>query len=162
MHSLAAHFRFRRELLPPAGTFYAREVRKLSRPSSAGWATAVCPFHRDSHPSLRLNFNTGAFRCFPCGASGGGIIDFVMLRDSVDFKTAAKALGAWERTDANERSLRTERARCDQRALWDATVDRLLAAERELRLKVRRQIQDSCQGATLGRFKINRKLVPRR
>lgn len=36
-----------------------------------GWA--VCPFHRDKHPSM--SFRAGRFRCWACGASG----------DSIDF-----------------------------------------------------------------------------
>lgn len=90
----AATNRFSRELLPPPATFYARELSKLSRPSR-GWARAICPFHKDRNPSLSVNLQTGGFLCFSCQAKGGSVIDFLMLRDGIDFKTAAKLLGAW-------------------------------------------------------------------
>jgi len=39
---------------------------------------AICPFHKDSNPSLNLDDSRGLFYCFGCGA-GGNIIDFVYL-----------------------------------------------------------------------------------
>jgi hypothetical protein len=55
------------------------------------------PFHKNkSHRSLSVNLEHGGFHCFGCDAKGGGLIDFVMLRDHCDFKTAAMGLGAWE------------------------------------------------------------------
>ena len=41
-------------------------------------------------------FNTGAFRCMVCGAKGGDVLAFYMLRHGLRFIDAAKALGAWE------------------------------------------------------------------
>lgn len=31
---------------------------------------ARCPFHEDHRPSLSVTSDTGAFRCFSCGARG--------------------------------------------------------------------------------------------
>ena len=31
---------------------------------------ALCPFHRESHPSFSLNIRTGLYYCFACGAKG--------------------------------------------------------------------------------------------
>jgi hypothetical protein len=89
---------FQRELLPPARTFYERELGgKLSRPNSKGWAMASCPFHQSkSGKSFSLNINSGGFHCFGCDAKGGDVLDFVKLRDGVDFPTAARSLGAWD------------------------------------------------------------------
>lgn len=130
---------FRRDLLPPAAAFYANEVRKLSRPSR-GWAKALCPFHPDKHPSLSVNLDSGGFLCFSCGAKGGSIIDFVMLRDHVDFRAAAQSLGAWESSTDNRR-LRAEVAeRRRQRARRDAVAERLVEIERDLRLRYRGEI----------------------
>ena len=86
---------FRKELLPPASVFYEREFSHLGRPSR-GWVRVRCCFHRDKTPSLSLNLNTGGFCCFGCGARGGDVIDFLMLRDNLEFKSAAKGLGAWD------------------------------------------------------------------
>ncbi len=60
------------------------------------WRTGLCPFHEDKSPSLSVNVISGAFKCFACGASGGDLIAFEMRLKGIDFKTAAKSLGAWE------------------------------------------------------------------
>jgi DNA primase len=46
----------------------------------SGWASTRCfsGQHRDRHPSLRVNLETGGFRCFGCGARGG-ILDALEL-----------------------------------------------------------------------------------
>ena len=30
-----------------------------------------CPFHKDNHPSLGIDFNKGVYNCFSCGRKGG-------------------------------------------------------------------------------------------
>ena len=84
---------FQRELLPEPLDFYARHLQTLK--GNGKWAKAICPFHEDHNPSMSINVETGAYRCFACGARGGGVIDFYMQLNDVDFKTAAKALEAW-------------------------------------------------------------------
>ncbi len=84
---------FQRELLPEPLDFYARRLQTLKR--NGKWAMALCPFHQDHTPSLSISVEKGSYRCFACGARGGGVIDFYMQLNDVDFKTAAKALGAW-------------------------------------------------------------------
>jgi hypothetical protein len=59
------------------------------------WRDAICPFHQDSHPSLRINVNSGGFRCMACGAHGCDILSFHMQRHKLDFVAAAKSLGVW-------------------------------------------------------------------
>ncbi len=87
-------FAFNREHLPHASSFYANEGIKLL--GRGGWRNALCPFHPDTKPSLRVFFETGAFRCMVCGARGGDVLAFHMLRHGLRFIDAAKALGAWE------------------------------------------------------------------
>jgi MCM P-loop domain/Toprim-like len=53
-----------------------------SSASSNGWATAMCPACKDdSRPSLRVNTQTGSYKCFRCGATsnddGLNLADFV-------------------------------------------------------------------------------------
>ena len=85
---------FQRARLPHPSDYFAVEgVRLLG---SGGWRDALCPFHRDSRPSLRVRVETGAFRCMACGAHGGDVLAFHMLRHRLRFVDAAKALGAWE------------------------------------------------------------------
>lgn len=86
-------FAFQRDRLPLPATYYAQEGLALS--GRGLWCSVLCPFHHDSRPSLRVNQATGAFRCMACGAHGGDVLAFYMLRHEVRFVEAAKALGAW-------------------------------------------------------------------
>ncbi|MDY0331630.1 MAG: CHC2 zinc finger domain-containing protein [Thiomonas sp.] len=85
--------RFDRARLPDPLAYYAAELGFIS--SGGVWRSALCPFHKDSHPSLRVNTQTGAFKCMSCGAHGGDVLDFQMQRYGLPFAAAAKAVGAW-------------------------------------------------------------------
>jgi hypothetical protein len=87
-------FEFNRALLPHPADYYAAEGVKLL--GSGGWRSALCPFHKDTKPSLRVFYESGAFRCMGCGAHGGDVLAFHMRRHGLRFIEAAKALGAWE------------------------------------------------------------------
>jgi DNA primase len=56
---------------------------------------ALCPFHKDSHPSLLVSPDKGIAYCFAC-QSGGDIFSFYQKVEGVDFRQALKDLG--ERT----------------------------------------------------------------
>lgn len=86
--------RFYRDRLPNPIDYFLREDLKLI--GSGGWKSACCPFHDDSKPSLRLRLDSGGFRCMVCGAHGGDVLAFHMLRYGLSFVAAARALGAWE------------------------------------------------------------------
>lgn len=86
--------RFVRERLPNPAEYFEREGIELR--GRGGWRDALCPFHQDSRPSLRVNVESGAFKCMACGASGGDLVDFHRLRHGLSFVEAARALGAWE------------------------------------------------------------------
>ena len=84
---------FERERLPdPLGYFEGLGLRLIGRRT---WRSALCPFHDDHTPSLRVNVETGAFRCMACGAKGGDVLAFHRLRYGLMFREAAQALGAW-------------------------------------------------------------------
>jgi len=68
----------------------------LKLTGGGGWKSAVCPFHDDTRPSLRVRLDRGAFRCMSCEAHGGDVLAFHMKRYGLSFIDAAKALGAWE------------------------------------------------------------------
>lgn len=87
-------FAFNRRLLPLPADFYLGEGVTLL--GGGIWRNAQCPFHEDSRPSMRVLIETGAFRCMACGAKGGDVLAFYMLRHGLRFIDAAKALGAWE------------------------------------------------------------------
>jgi len=84
---------FRREDLPAPLTYYPGEDVKLF--GRGIWRSARCVFHCDHNPSLRVNVQTGAFKCMSCGAHGGDVLDFHRKRYGMGFVTAAKDLGAW-------------------------------------------------------------------
>src|SRR6266849_2625801 len=105
-YPMPPHSAFHKDLLPPARTFYQHELGPLSRPDRKGWAKGRCPFHNSkSGKSFSPNVENGAFYCHGCGVKGGDVLAFVMLRDNVPFKTAAKTLGAWRDVSASERAL---------------------------------------------------------
>ena len=58
---------FERTALPdPEGYYASREALHLT--GRGRWRSAACPFHDDTRPSLRVNTETGAYRCMVCGA----------------------------------------------------------------------------------------------
>lgn len=85
---------FNRVLLPKPLTYYQTIFNHLK--IRGKWAQVLCCFHADHHPSLYLNLETGAYKCFACGKNGRDIIDFYQRLHGVDFRAAAKALGAWK------------------------------------------------------------------
>jgi DNA primase len=111
--------KFDRSALPPARSYYERELGQFRR-ASRGWAApkAGCPFHESrSKTSFRVNFDSGAFRCFGCGAHGGDVLAFMMQRYKLSFKEAAEKLGAWSNSPSPDwKRLRAERQRAEQTA----------------------------------------------
>jgi hypothetical protein len=83
---------FDRERLPDAENYYTTELGALQ--GRGAWRDALCCFHRDTRPSLRVNMTTGGFRCMVCGAHGGDVLAFQMQRYEQPFTAACKALGA--------------------------------------------------------------------
>ncbi len=53
---------------------------------------AICPFHSDSHPSLKVSDTKGIYKCFACGAAGDSL-KFVMDFSGVEFREAVKEIG---------------------------------------------------------------------
>lgn len=87
-------FAFKRARLPNPAEYYSEQGLRLI--GGGAWKSAVCPFHNDTTPSLRVRIETGAFRCMVCGAHGGDVLAFHMQRYGLRFIEAARALGAWE------------------------------------------------------------------
>ncbi len=50
---------------------------------------AVCPFHSDTKPSLKISDSKGVYKCFACGAAGDAI-KFVTDYKNLDFIEAVK------------------------------------------------------------------------
>lgn len=50
---------------------------------------ALCPFHDDRHPSLRIDPQKGLYHCFSCGA-GGDVFRFVQEKEGCGFSDAIR------------------------------------------------------------------------
>jgi hypothetical protein len=85
---------FDRGALPSSATFYRAQGIELR--GRGAWRDALCPFHEDKKPSLRVRVDTGAFRCMTCGARGGDVLAFLRLRYGLGFVEAARQVGAWQ------------------------------------------------------------------
>lgn len=85
--------RFRRDLI---------DVRAFLKSEGFTWRgegpwadLGLCPFHKDTRPSLRGNLETGRLRCMSCGWSGD-LVAYVQHRHGLSFVGAAGILGAWD------------------------------------------------------------------
>ena len=85
--------KFSRQALPDAHEYYEKEGLKLT--GGGVWRDAICPFHTDTKPSLRVNIERGSFRCMACGAHGGDVLAFHQQKHKLGFIEACKQLGAW-------------------------------------------------------------------
>lgn len=85
--------KFSRKYLPSSITYYESQGIKLK--GGGAWRDAICPFHLDTKPSLRVNIEKGAYRCMVCGAHGGDVLAFHMHKHGLNFVEASKQLGAW-------------------------------------------------------------------
>ncbi len=85
---------FERDRLPEPSRYFEREGLHLI--GRGQWRSTLCPFHEDTRPSLRINVDTGAFRCMACGAKGGDVLAYHCARYGLSFMQAARDLGAWQ------------------------------------------------------------------
>jgi DNA primase len=76
--------------------FYQSELPAMPPTNRDGWVEGgLCPFHADKRAgSFRVNLDTGAFKCFSCGTSGGDIIAFLQVRDGLSFPEALKRISS--------------------------------------------------------------------
>ena len=51
----------------------------------------ICPFHKESTPSLIVDKRTQSFYCFGCGA-GGNVVNFIMKMEGCSFEDALQIL----------------------------------------------------------------------
>jgi DNA primase len=77
--------------------FYAAELPTMPAARKGGWVNGgLCPFHADNRPgSFFVNRDSGAYKCFSCGAHGGDVFAFLMQRDGLEFRDALDVLAEW-------------------------------------------------------------------
>jgi len=85
--------KFNKSALQRPANYFKEQGLKLT--GGGEWKNAVCPFHNDHKPSLRVRLDSGGFKCMACGAHGGDVLSFHMQRYGLGFIAAAKQLGAW-------------------------------------------------------------------
>lgn len=66
-----------------------------------GRGLCLCPFHKDTHPSMKVYPNGKGFYCFVCG-TGGDVIKFAALYRGVSNLEAAKELAEVFRVPVSE------------------------------------------------------------
>lgn len=64
------------------------------KPAKGAELLGLCPFHRDTKPSFRVNTEKQVFHCFGCDAKGN-VLDFVARKESVTIRKAALLLTEW-------------------------------------------------------------------
>ena len=62
---------------------------RLTRKGDRHWG--LCPFHHEKTPSFTVKDDGGFYKCFGCG-KGGGMFDFIMEIEHVEFKEAVEIL----------------------------------------------------------------------
>lgn len=68
--------------------FASYNIELIKDGTKPGQYKALCPFHDDKNPSLKVNVDRNIFNCYVCGASGN-ILDFVMRMDDIELRPAA-------------------------------------------------------------------------
>ncbi len=77
--------------LVPSLDYYRARMPDMPEPKRQrdGWTQNMpCPFHDDTTGSFGINLDTGACKCFGCGASAGNIVDAEMLFRNIGFHEA--------------------------------------------------------------------------
>lgn len=69
----------------------AYDIEAVPDGSRPNQLKALCPFHEDTNPSLKVNTERNIYHCFACGAKGN-VLDFVMAMDGSDIRAAARHL----------------------------------------------------------------------
>jgi hypothetical protein len=84
-----------RDALPVPLNYYHTHFSNLPQHIDREWSSVLCCFHDDKNPSLSINLRSGGFYCFGCGAKGGDVIAFHMLRYGMPFTAVVTFFGAW-------------------------------------------------------------------
>ena len=102
---------------------------------------ALCPFHADKKPSLKVYDGKRGFCCFVCDTKGS-VIDFVMRFFGLDFKAAACKIN----TDFNLGLPIGEKQTAEERRIAH-NMSVLLRAERERKRRQQEQLESEYHAA---------------
>ena len=118
---------FDRSLLPSPATYYGQFFKFKTRKK----AHVLCCFHPEKTGSLEINLTKGSFYCYGCGAKGGDVVNFHMLKTGLSFVEAAKDLGAWVDTRQDTPEQLAERKRKIEQADREHKIRQEQAAREE-------------------------------
>lgn len=82
-------FKYVREHADFEKVLAAYGVKLTKDGSKPGQWKALCPFHDDHKPSMKVNTERKIYNCFACDASGN-VLDFVAQMDDLELRPAAK------------------------------------------------------------------------
>ncbi len=98
---------------------------RLTRKGDRYWG--LCPFHNDKNPSFTVVDNAGAnggfYKCFACG-KGGGLFNFIMDIEKVEFPEAVEILAKKAGVELREESEEEKKA-LDRKKATAELYDRL-------------------------------------
>ena len=118
-----------------------REVCEMYGIAVSRGGFALCPFHADKKPSMKIYDGKRGFCCFVCDTKGS-VIDFVMRFFGLDFKAAACKIN----TDFNlGLSIGKKQTAEERRIAHNMSV--LLRAERERKRRQREQLENEYHAA---------------
>lgn len=90
------HFYVKAQINP--ADFYRSELGDIKFSKQTWNNGGLCPFHDDKRPnSFFIHLQSGAYKCFSCGAKGSSIISFIEDFYGLDFPEALnKLINEWE------------------------------------------------------------------
>ena len=118
-----------------------REVCEMYGIAVSRGGFALCPFHADKKPSLKVYDGKRGFCCFVCDTKGS-VIDFVMRFFGLDFKAAACKIN----TDFNLGLPIGEKQTAEERRIAH-NMSVLLRAERERKRRQQEQLESEYHAA---------------
>ena len=118
-----------------------REICEMYGIAVSRGGFALCPFHADKKPSLKVYDGKRGFCCFVCDTKGS-VIDFVMRFFGLDFKAAACKIN----TDFNLGLSIGEKQTAEERRIAH-NMSVLLRAERERKRRQQEQLENEYHAA---------------
>ena len=118
-----------------------REICEMYGIAVSRGGFALCPFHADKKPSLKVYDGKRGFCCFVCDTKGS-VIDFVMRFFGLDFKAASCKIN----TDFNLGLPIGEKQTAEERRIAH-NMSVLLRAERERKRRQQEQLENEYHAA---------------
>jgi len=102
--------------------------------SKNGAQLAVCPFHSDKDPSMRVDDGRGTYHCFGCKAHGNAI-DWMMEYHDLEYPEAIEQLAEMAQIPYERLQGKGRRPARDDQASWDTIFKRTIIGYARMREK---------------------------